>query len=154
MADPTAAKRLKKGGGIVYKLQLARDLIKRPKSAAGTDSASQSNSTRVSVSSASGAHDPVPGTVAGSAEPTASSKCIYLSVIDNNSNSLQAAMPSQIKVCTVLDSYLTYIADSAHPPDPTVNFQSARPPSSSVPDLVGSAVGQGEMGYAALHLRD
>ena len=82
MADP-AVKRSKKKGGGVYKL--VRDLIKRPKSAAGgTDSASQSNPTQVSISSASGAHDPIPGTVAGSAEPTASSKCVHLSVIDDN----------------------------------------------------------------------
>ena len=51
-----------------------RDLFNRPKSA--NNSASQSNSTLVSVSSASGAHDPVPGYDSGSAEPTTSSKYI------------------------------------------------------------------------------
>jgi hypothetical protein len=85
MADqtsPTAAKKskkkcwdlmksYKKGRGIGKRVL---DVIRQPKSA--NDSASQSNSTRVSVSSASGAHDPLPGTDAGSAEPTASSKYI------------------------------------------------------------------------------
>jgi hypothetical protein len=74
MADQTsstaAKKSKKKGGGIV---KLVWDMIKRPKS---NDSASQSNLTRVSVSSTSGAHDPIPGNDAGSAEPTASSKYI------------------------------------------------------------------------------
>ena len=46
-----------------------RGLVKRPKLANAL--ASPSNSTRVSVSSASDAHDPVPGNGAGSAEPTA-----------------------------------------------------------------------------------
>ena len=74
MADQpssTAAKKSKKkGGGIV---NLFRDLIKRPKSA--NDSASQSNSARVSDSSTFGTHDPVP---AGSAEPT-NSTWVFLS---------------------------------------------------------------------------
>ena len=71
MADQpssTAAKKSKKKGGS--RVKLFRDLIKRPISA--NDSASQSNSTWVSVSSAFGAHDPVPGNDAGNAEPTAS----------------------------------------------------------------------------------
>ena len=62
-----------------------RDLLKKPKSV--NDSASQSDSTRVSVSSAFGAHDhnPVPGKGAGSAESTASSKYwLHLSVIDDD----------------------------------------------------------------------
>ena len=85
----TAAKISKKKGESMKKL--LRDLFKRPKSA--NDSASQSDSTRVSVSSAFGAHDPVPGKDAGSAESTASSKYIgsilvsstttYLSPDDN-----------------------------------------------------------------------
>jgi hypothetical protein len=66
----TAAKKSKKKGESMKKL--FRDLFKRPKSA--NDLASQSDSTRVSVSSAFGAHDPVPGKDAGSAESTASSK--------------------------------------------------------------------------------
>ena len=52
-----AMKSKKKSGGLVKKL--IRDLIKRPKSA--NDSASQSNSTPVSVSSAFDAHDLVQG---------------------------------------------------------------------------------------------
>ena len=75
MADqtsPTPAKKSKKKGGGIAKRVL--DLFKRPKSV--NDSASQLNSTRVSVSSASGAHDPLRETDAGSAEPTASSKYI------------------------------------------------------------------------------
>jgi hypothetical protein len=64
----------------------------------------------------------------------------YLSVIYDGSTSLQIAMIPRIRVCTVLGSYLTGLADSAHHPDPTTPFQSARP-SSSVPDLGGSAVG-------------
>ena len=51
-----------------------RDCIERPKSA--NASARPSNPTQVSVSSASGAHDPVPGNDAGSAERTALSKYI------------------------------------------------------------------------------
>ena len=75
MADQhssTVAKKSKKKGRDVVKL--FRNLIKQPKSA--NDSASQSNSTRVSVSSAFGAQGSVPGNDAGSAEPTASSKYI------------------------------------------------------------------------------
>ena len=77
MADhpsSTAAKKSKKkGGGIVKRFQ---DLIKRPKLA--NDSASQSNAsaTRVSVSFAFGAQDPVPENDEGNAELTASSKYI------------------------------------------------------------------------------
>jgi hypothetical protein len=61
-----------------------RDLFKRPKPT--NDSASQSNSARFSASvpSALGAHDPVPGNDARSAEPTVSSKYIHLSVIDDD----------------------------------------------------------------------
>ena len=62
-----------------------RDLIKRPKSA--NDSASESNSTLVSVSSAIGAHDPIPGNNAGSVEPTASSKCIGSILVSSDSTS-------------------------------------------------------------------
>jgi hypothetical protein len=78
MADhpsSTAAKQSKKkGGGIVKRF---RHLFKRSKSA--NDSVSQSNSTRVSVSSATGADGPAPGNDAGSAAPMASSK--YISTI-------------------------------------------------------------------------
>ena len=49
-------------GGIV---KLFRDLIKQPKSV--NDSAAQSNSTRISASSAFGAHDPGPENDAGRA---------------------------------------------------------------------------------------
>jgi hypothetical protein len=73
----TAAKQSKKKGRGVIKRFQVRHLFKRSKSA--NDSASQSNSTRVSFSSAIGAHDPVPGNDAGSAAPTASSK--YISTI-------------------------------------------------------------------------
>ena len=73
MADQPSStaelKSKKKGGGI----KLFRDLIKRPKSA--NDSASQSNSTLVSVSTF-GDHDLVSGNEAGSAESKASSKYI------------------------------------------------------------------------------
>ena len=63
-----AAKKLKKKGGDIVKL--FRGLFKRP-----NDSASQSNSTKVSVSSF-GTHDLVPGNDAGGAEPMASSEYI------------------------------------------------------------------------------
>jgi hypothetical protein len=71
----------KKGGGIG---KLFQDLIKRPKSA--NDSASQSNSAQVSVSSAASTHYPVPGNDEGIVEPTVSSKYInpHLSVIDED----------------------------------------------------------------------
>jgi len=63
-------------------------------------------------------------------------------------------LPS-IRVCTVLDSHLTDLADSAHHPDPVIRFQSTSPPLSSVPDLLSSAVSQGEIQYAeSLRLRD
>ena len=89
MADQptsTAAKKSKKGGGIVKKL--FRDLIKRP-----NESASQSNATRVSVS-AFGDHDPVLGNDVGSAETMSSSKqiCLHLCVIDDDFASLQMSM--------------------------------------------------------------
>ena len=71
MADQpssSAAKKSKKKGGGVGKLFQNLVTNKRPKS----ESATQSNSTQVSVS-AFGAHDPVPKNDV--AEPTASSKC-------------------------------------------------------------------------------
>ncbi|KAM6491922.1 hypothetical protein JOM56_012560 [Amanita muscaria] len=98
-SSSTAAKK-SKNRGILNFLRLG-DRIKRHKLANVS-----ANSTRVSVSSASSAHDLVPGNDAKSAELTASG---------NNATSHQ---------------------------DPTTPFQSARPPSSSVPDLLGSAVGQ------------
>ena len=101
-------------------VKLFRDLIKQPKSA--NDSAtSQSNSTRVSVSSAFGVRDSVPVNDAGSVKSTASSKYIdfYLSVIDDD--------------------------DDLASLDPTASLHSARPPPSSVPDLLNSAMGQGEL---------
>ena len=76
MADqtsPTAKKLKKKGRGIG---KIVQDLINRPKSA--NDSARQSNSTRVSVSSALSTHH---GTDAGNAEPMASSKYIIGSIL-------------------------------------------------------------------------
>ena len=78
MADQpssTAAMKSKKKGGKVKKL--FRDLIKRPKSA--NDSASQSNSTPVSVSSAFDAHDLAPGNDAGGTK--SSSKYIWLILV-------------------------------------------------------------------------
>ena len=78
MADQpssTAAMKSKKKGGKVKKL--FRDLIKRPKSA--NDSASQSNSTPVSVSSAFDAHDLAPGNDAGGTK--SSSKYIWLFLV-------------------------------------------------------------------------
>ena len=54
-------------------MKLLRDLFKLPNSLAANDSASQS---MVSVSSAFGAHDPVPGKDAGGSGPTVSSKYI------------------------------------------------------------------------------
>jgi hypothetical protein len=104
-----AAKKSKKSGGILRGLVY---LIKRSKPANA-----HPNSTR-------------PGNdIAASAEPTPSGK--YLSVIYDDSTSLQVAM-----VRTVLNSYLEDLADSAHHPDPTTPFRSARPsPSSSTPDL-------------------
>ena len=73
MADQnltSAAKKSKKKGRGIAKL--FRDLTKQPQSATDNlnDLASQSNSTRVSVFSAFGAHDSVPGNDAGSAEPS------------------------------------------------------------------------------------
>ena len=56
-SSTAAMKSKKKSGGLIKKL--FRDLIKRPKSA--NDSASQSNSTPVFVSSAFDAHDLVQG---------------------------------------------------------------------------------------------
>jgi hypothetical protein len=92
----------------------------RPKSV--NDWASQLNSTRVPVSSAFSAYDPIQKNDAEGAEPTASSK--------------------------YNGSILANLVDLAHHPDPTAPFQSVRPLSSSVPDLPGSAVGQGELQYA------
>jgi hypothetical protein len=100
-------------------LKLLRDLIKRPISA--SVSAIQSNSTRDSLSSAFGAHDLVPGNDAGSTKSTASSKYI---------------------------SSILLLSNLPYRPDPTEPFQSAKYPSSSDPDLLGSAVGQGELQYA------
>jgi hypothetical protein len=96
MADqtsPTAAKKSNKKGGCISKAaKRVLDLFNtRPKSV--DDSASQLNSTRVSVSSASGAHDPILATDEGSIEPIASSKHIgSVVIIDDNLTSLQAAM--------------------------------------------------------------
>jgi hypothetical protein len=83
MADQisSTAKKLKEKGRKLF-----RDLIKRPKSA--NDSDRQSNSTRVAVSSASGAHH---GTDVGDAELTASSKHI-ISFIGGDLTCIQAAM--------------------------------------------------------------
>ena len=67
-----------------------RGLVKRPKSA--NASASLSNSTRNFVSSASGAHDPVPGKDAKGAERTVSGKYIGSILVLSDSTSLQAAM--------------------------------------------------------------
>ena len=73
MADqPSSTKKSKKKGGEMVKR--VRDLFKRTKSI--NDLASQSNLTRVSVASALGDHDPVPGNEAGSTEPTVSGKYI------------------------------------------------------------------------------
>ena len=69
----TARKSKKKSIGI---RNFVRDLLKPPKSA--NDSARQSNSTRLSVASASGAHH---GTDAGNVEPTTSSKHIIGSIL-------------------------------------------------------------------------
>ena len=69
LSSIAAQKSKKKAGGI----KLFRDLIKRPKSA--NDSASQPNSTQVSVS-AFGNHDSLTGHDEGSVESTASSKYI------------------------------------------------------------------------------
>ncbi|EDR05376.1 uncharacterized protein LACBIDRAFT_329820 [Laccaria bicolor S238N-H82] len=105
MADqmsPTAKKSKKKSRGI-------RKFIPDLKSP--NESAHQSNSTRVSVSSASSAHH---GTDAGNAEQRAS-------------------------ICTVLDSYLADLADSAHPPGHTAAPSQSARPSSSSPDLQESA---------------
>ena len=87
--SPTAAKKLKKDGCV----KVFRELIKRLKST--NDSASHSNSTPVSVS-AFGAHDPVLGNNARSAELTASSKYSLhldiIGIINDNLASLQMAM--------------------------------------------------------------
>ena len=71
-SSAAAKKSKKKGRGVV---KFVRDLIKRPGKSVN-DSASQSNLTQVSVSSAFGTHDSAQGNDAGSAEPTASSKYI------------------------------------------------------------------------------
>ena len=92
MADQpssTAAMKLKKKGGRIVKF--FRDVIKRPKTA--NDSASQSNSTRVSVPSAFGAHDPVPGNDVGSAEPKALGKYIgFILLLSTTTWPLQMAI--------------------------------------------------------------
>ena len=94
MADQpssTTAKESKKRGMVKF----FRDLIKQPKSA--NNPASQSISAQVSVSSAFGAsafgaHDPVRGNDAGSAEPTASSKYIVsILVLSTTTWTLQMA---------------------------------------------------------------
>ena len=141
----TAAKKSKKGEGMK---KLFRGIFKRPRPA--NDSASQSNSTRVSqaVPSASGAHDPVAGNVARSAEPMASGKCIgSILVLSTTIWSLQMTKLFRIRVRTVLNSYLSDLLVLGHHPDPTTPFQSTRF-SSSVPDMLDSAVGQGELQYA------
>ena len=148
MADQpssSAAKRSKKKGGSMKKL--FRDLFRPPNSlaATGSDSASQSNSTLVSVSSAFGSHDPVPGKDAGSAGPMVSSKYIAsILVLSTTIRPLQMTKLPWIKVYTVLISYFADLADLAHHPDSTAPIQLARP-SSSVRNLLGSAVGQGEL---------
>ena len=142
-SSTAAMKSKKKGGGIV---KLFRDVIKRPKTV--NDSASQSNLTRVSVPSAFGAHDPVPGNDAGSAEPTASGKYIgfHLSVIVNDLASPDGnATLNQGIYCSEFISCRS--SGLSHHPDPTAPIQSANP-LSSVPDLLGSAVAQGELQYA------
>lgn len=148
MPSSTAAKKSKKkGGGVVI---FFRDLIERPKSA--NASASQPNSTRVSVSSVSGVHDLVPGNDAGTAEPTASGKFIgSISMLLTTTQPLsrwQCHLASGYVLSTVLDSFFADLADSAHSPDPTAPSVLARPPLSSVPHLLGSTVGQGEIRYA------
>lgn len=114
-----AAKKLKKRGGILRGL---KNLIGRSKPANA-----HPNSTR-------------PGNdIAASAELTPSGK--YLSVVYDDSTSLQVAM-----VRNVLNSYLTDLADSAHHPDSTTPFQSARPSSSSsTPDLWLGGSSQGKI---------
>ena len=72
LSSTAAKKSQKKGGGVVT---FVRDLIKRPGKSA-KDSASQSNSTQVSVSSAFGTQDSAQGDDVGSPEPTATSKYI------------------------------------------------------------------------------
>ena len=141
MADQpssTAAKKLKKKGGGIERL--FRDLIKRPKPA--NDSASQSNPTRTS---AFGAHDPVQGNYAGSAEPTASSEYIGSILVLSMTNWSLSRCQCYFESGYVLGSYVADLADLAHHTDPTTPFQSARLTSSSDPDdLLGP---QGELKY-------
>jgi len=68
MASSTAAKKLKTKDGNKRKRFL--DWFKRLKP--GDACATQPNSSRVSTTSASSDHEPVPGNDAGNAEPTAS----------------------------------------------------------------------------------
>jgi hypothetical protein len=81
-----------------------------------------------------------------SAETIPSGK--YLSVVYDDSTSLQVAM-----VRTVLNSYLTDLACSAHHSDPTTPFQSTTlSPSSSTPDLWLRGSSQGEITRLNLRL--
>ncbi len=91
-SSSTAAKKSKKSGGIV---NFFRDQIKRPKSA--NTSASQPDSSRISVFSASGAHDLVPENDTGSVEPTASGK--YIGVILVIRTATQRSIPGEITMC-------------------------------------------------------
>ncbi|KAF8073398.1 hypothetical protein FPV67DRAFT_1477641 [Lyophyllum atratum] len=70
MASSSAAKTSKKKGGGTASFKFLRNLIERPKSV--NASASPSNSSRVSLSSVAGVHDPVPRHKVGTVEPTAS----------------------------------------------------------------------------------
>ena len=54
-------------------------------------------------------------------------------------------MSPWIRVCTTLDSFLADLSDSAHRLDPTALSPSATPVSSSVLDMSGYTMGQGEI---------
>ena len=148
MADQpssTAAKESKrKGKNVVKRL---RGLFKRSNSVTGNDSASQSNLTRVSVSSAHGDHDPVSGNEVGTIELTVSSKYIDFILV---SSTMTWPLPDDRDVLNqgmVLNSYLADLADLAYHPDPTdpVQVQSARLSSSSSPDPLNPTMDQGEL---------
>ncbi len=91
-SSSTAAKKSKKSGGIV---NFFRNRINQPKSA--NASASQSNSTQVSVSSAPSAHDLVSRNETGSAVPTASGKYIGVILVLSTTTQPPSMLP-RIKV--------------------------------------------------------
>jgi len=121
-SSTAATKSKKKGGRNLVKPFL--DWILRPKSA--NASASPSNSNRVGSADLK-----VSSTYIGSLLVSSTSQCF---------SRRQCYLESGY-----VNSYLTDLANSTHHlADPTAAFRPARLPSSNVPDLLGSAMGQGD----------